>query len=341
MNPQRLNPNQKNPARKGIVLPLTGVLLILLIPVVGLAIDASVLYVLKARLSAATDASAIAAARSLNVGLTLAAQEASARARALAFFNANFPLGSWATKNQSVTVTVAETAFRTRTVTVNAYFDAPQYFMRMLGFTFTRVRAEGKASRRDINLMLVLDRSSSMNSNGACTAMKDAAKYFVSLFAEGRDRIGLITFGESYFLGFAPSMTFYTPLPAQITSISCGGNTSTAMALWQAYQQVITINEPGALNLLVLFTDGYPNGVTADYPTAIGATSQMRLILPSSRSTQPTSDATTSAARLAPWNLARARTATVTSTIATRATPGGASTPPGDGTRTGSPMTWR
>ena len=64
---------------KGIAILLTGVLLVLIIPIVGLAIDAGVLYALKSKLVLATDAAALAAARSLNLGLTLAAQETAAK----------------------------------------------------------------------------------------------------------------------------------------------------------------------------------------------------------------------------------------------------------------------
>jgi len=257
--------------QKGIAIMLTGVLLVLIIPVVGLAIDASVLYAMKARLSASADAAAIAAARSLSVGLTMAEQEESARERAEDFFAANFPENSWSTKAHSVSVDVAETAYRTRTVLVTAQLTAPQYFMRMLGYESTTVKAVGKASRRDVNLVIVLDRSYSMRDDVApgnpCSTMKSAAANFVNMFAEGRDRLALITYGSSWFLGMAPTMNFKTASPSlasRIGTISCDGNTSTAMAMWQAYQQLDVIDEPGTLNLMVVFTDGWPNGITGD-----------------------------------------------------------------------------
>ncbi|WP_321472671.1 VWA domain-containing protein [uncultured Paludibaculum sp.] len=249
----------------------------MIIPIVGLAVDAGVLFVLKTMVSASADAAAIAAARSLSVGLTIDAQKASATADALAFFNANMKPGSYGTKNQSVAIDIAESSYRTRTVTVTAQLDAPQYFMRYLGFNSTHIVASGKASRRDVNLMLVLDRSGSMKDsvppaadNGApCTTMRNAAATFVNMFAEERDRLGLITYGGSWYLSFAPSKTFKTGSPSmlsRIASISCNGGTGTGTALWNAYDQVSKINEPGTLNMIVLFTDGYANLVHANFP---------------------------------------------------------------------------
>jgi Mg-chelatase subunit ChlD len=259
--------------QKGIFLPLTAVLLAVLIPIVGLAVDAGVLFVLKTMISASADAAAIAAARNLSVGLTIGEQTASAQARAVDFFNANLKAGSFGTKNQSITVGINESAYRTRTVTVTASVDAPQYFMRYLGFNTTHVVATGKASRRDVNLILILDRSGSMkdtSSNGQpCTTMRNAATTFINMFAEQRDRLGLITYGGAWYLNFAPSMTFKTGSPSMLTrvaEVTCNGGTGTGSALNAAYNQLVTINEPGTLNMIVLFTDGYANLLHASFP---------------------------------------------------------------------------
>ncbi|MBE7543958.1 MAG: VWA domain-containing protein [Bryobacteraceae bacterium] len=259
---------------RGIAIMLTAVMLFVLVPVAGLALDAVLLYALKAKLSTAADAAAIAAARSLNVGMTLAEQENEARQRALDFFRANFPNNAYNTSNHSVNVTVAETAFRTRTVTVNAAINAPQYFMRWLGFSSTRINALGRASRRDVNLVMVLDRSGSMGNaataSSPCAVMKNAATTFTNMFAEGRDRLGFVAFGSGYHIGFSPSMNFKSggssSMPSRLGSMTCQGGTSTAMAAWKAYELLQAIDEPGALNLIVLFTDGWPNGITADLP---------------------------------------------------------------------------
>jgi Flp pilus assembly protein TadG len=252
---------------------LTAMLMMAIIPMVGLAVDAGVLFAVKAKLSSAVDASAIAAARSLSVGLTIDEQRTSAENRAKDFFRANFPSGNWWARNPTAAVEVKETATRTRTVFVTGEVVVPQMFMRYVGFDTVKVRAEGKASRRDVNLMIVLDRSYSMRDDVApgkpCTVMKTESKRFVNMFAESRDRLGLITYGAAFVPAFEPNTIFRTGannLPSKIDLISCDSNTGTSIALMEAYNRLKLINEPGALNLIVIFTDGVPNGIRADFP---------------------------------------------------------------------------
>lgn len=236
---------------------------------VGLAVDASYLYTVRAKLQMACDAGALAAARSLHVGLSMAAQETAARNRALAFFDANFPNGTMHTRNRTANVTVEETALRTRSVTVSASVTTPTYFMRLAGINSVNVAASGKASRRDVNMMMVLDRSGSMQQSGACEPMKSAARSFVSRFAEGRDRLGMITYSSTWFYAYPLTKNFKTQSPtldSVISTITCTGGTSTAMAISEAFNRLRALNEPGALNIIMLFTDGIPTGLTAQFP---------------------------------------------------------------------------
>lgn len=259
---------------KGIAVAMTAAMLTFVIPAAGLAVDASMLYGIRARLSMAADAAAVAAARSLSNGETLAAQEASAIDTAQRFFNANFPDGYLYSKNRTIGVAVAETALRTRTVTVEVSADAPSYFLRYLGRDMTKLRALGRASRRDVNLTLVLDRSGSLTSAGACGAMKAAASSFVRKFANFRDRVALVTYGGDSRVDFPIQITpgdFLTgagKIPDLISRINCVGATNTAQAIWQGYEQLKLVNEPGALNALIVFTDGQPNTLTFDFSSA-------------------------------------------------------------------------
>lgn len=250
---------------------LTALMMIVVIPIAGLAIDAGIMYAVRARLASASDAAALAAARSLAAGNTLADQEAAAQARATAFFRANFPEGTLETTNNSVTVSVSETESRVRKVTVTGKASAPVYFMQLLGFPRTLVSAVGEASRRDVNIMLSLDRSGSLNDNGGCIKLDEASRAFVGMFANGRDRVGFVTWGGSYRVDYAPTKYFKQSPSAsdeldKLYPGGCNGWTGSAQGLWVAYQQLVSVAEPGALNVIVFFTDGRPNTISADFP---------------------------------------------------------------------------
>lgn len=278
--PLRIDRFRSHEAReKGFALVLTAICLVITIPVVGLGIDASLMYGVKARITSAADAAAISSARNLSIGQTIAQQEANALSTANRFFDANFPPGTFLTNNsRTITPTVAETAYRTRTVTVDVTVTAPTIFMRYLNPNAVTVKTLGKASRRDVNVVMVVDRSGSMQDNGGCPAMKSAVVDFASRFANFRDRVGLVSYSNNFTVDFAlqnPPGDFQnatTGIPSKATAITCTGTTATGTGYWQGYEQLKLINEAGALNVILLMTDGQPNTVPFNFSTMIGTT---------------------------------------------------------------------
>jgi Flp pilus assembly protein TadG len=276
-----------------------------IIPMLGLFVDLGILYSAKARLQAGVDGAALAAARALNLGQTTAAQAVSAQQNAVNWFYANFPNGNWATSNTvmttaNVTVVDSPNNANLRQVTVTASTRVPTWFMKYLGFSGTTLTGSGQASRKDIVAMLVLDRSGSMcavngvagsqpcsksNTTSACAAMITAAKVFTGFFAEGRDQIGMLTFSDGYYLESKPTTNFQTLFgytnassgTGLIDTLTCGGGTGTAAAVSLAYNQLYQIAEPGAMNLIMLETDGLPNTLIYNYYATPGTTSTLAL----------------------------------------------------------------
>lgn len=115
--------------------------------------------------------------------------------------------------------------------------------------------------------MLVLDRSGSMNTGNVCATMRNAARAFVSRFANGSDTLGLITFMGSAHVDYNPNLNFQPDLTTTLGSINCGGATGTAQALSLALSQYKDGHFPnaGALNIVLLFTDGQPTAVAAEF----------------------------------------------------------------------------
>lgn len=165
------------------------------------------------------------------------------------------------------------------TVSVTANVSAPLYFMKILHFTSGTIVASSQTTRRNANVILVLDRSGSMNnSSNSCNALKQDVQNFSDQFIEGRDRLGLVTFSTAAEVDYAPILNFKTTptLSAKIGSMVCVGATSTEQGLKLGYDQIKAINQPGALNVIVFFTDGGANSVYADFPLKNSADSNSR-----------------------------------------------------------------
>lgn len=267
----------KRKNQTGFAVIMTALTMLVSIPLVGLAVDVAVLYMIRGKLQQAVDAAALAGARALANGSTVSAQAASAQSTAAVFFNANFPNGYWGTTNiQFPAPTVDSTSTPNyRTVTTTATVTAPLYFLRVLGQNTTTIATSSQAGRRDVAMMLVLDRSSSMDTypfqgTTPCKWMVQDATQFLNYFAPGRDMIGLVVFGSAVFT-YAPTATFTTPdangntIASLIGGISCGGNTNTVEAMYQAYNQLVVLNSSTRANVIVLMTDGRPNGFTGNY----------------------------------------------------------------------------
>jgi Flp pilus assembly protein TadG len=274
----------KKRGERGITLMMGAMSMVFIIPIIGLSIDVGFVYVIKTKLQAAVDGAALAAARALVLGSDTASQAVSAQNNAVTWFYANFPSGTYGSQN----ITMSQSDVQVfddpnnpnlRNVTVNARVQAKSFFMRWLGFSITDIGTTGNASRRDVVAMMVLDRSGSMGIS--CGDLRAAAKIFTGQFAAGRDRIGLISFSDGTVVHSAPTQNFRSVLgytndfgngSGAIDTIACNGGTATAAGVALAHNELFKINLPGAMNLILLETDGLPNSLHLNWWDAANST---------------------------------------------------------------------
>jgi len=264
--------------RRGAALILYTVLLPTMLLFCGLAIDLTMLYVVQTRLSTAVDGAALGAGRLL--GTTANTSEIAGE-----FLNANYPTGFWGSYNLTPSISVTTNA-SLHTIVVSATVQVPLLFLRVLRQQNCTVAATATAVRRDVRVELVLDRSYSMVNEMA--SMRTAATTFVNYFNPGTDELGLVVLSGSSFVsyptsempnysltsGTGPDVHFADPVTGSaqnmltlISNLQLGSDTNTSEAIWLAYMElkkaVAIDNDPTKANVIVLFTDGVPNGFTA------------------------------------------------------------------------------
>jgi hypothetical protein len=100
----------------------------------------------------------------------------------------------------------------------------------------------------------------------SCEAMVYNANQFIQNFSPF-DMLSEISFDSTVSLDYAPSNNFKESGAAgmgqSIANIQCGGNTNTTAALAMASSVLNYVNEPQALNHIVIFTDGVANSVNS------------------------------------------------------------------------------
>ena len=150
-------------------------------------------YLVKAKLNSAVDSASLAAARSVTLGDTQTEQAANARQSAKEFFNINYPdkfLLSTPTLNP-VGVTFDKGMV---TIDVSATASLPVSLMGVLGFKTLDVAASAQTIRKDLDMVLVMDTSGSLNGNAK--AVRAAGVSFLNKFNTTVDRVGLLHFAS-------------------------------------------------------------------------------------------------------------------------------------------------
>jgi Flp pilus assembly protein TadG len=259
-------------AQRGAVSIVVAASILLLLAVVGIAVDSGLGYMVKAKLDAASDAAAVAAGEAVTNGSSQAEQSANAIAAAQNFFNANYPTGYLGT---TASLNTPSVAFNQGTVTIDTSAQAslPVGFMHLFGFSLLNVASASETVRKDLDLVLIIDTTGSMATDPAVPpAVRSAAITFLQQFNQLTDRVALIHFAygtvvDQPFNGNARGFNM-AAMTKSIRAFNFAGSTNSEEAYWNALNQLNTvITQPSSLRVIVFFSDGAPNSFASIFPT--------------------------------------------------------------------------
>lgn len=254
--------------QKGQIFIIVAISLVVLLGSIGLAVDAGMGYLIKAKLNAAVDSASIAAARAVTNGATQAQQTASAVKAGRDFFNANYPTGYL---GGTVNFPDPQVVFNGGQVTIDtsATASVPVTFMRVMNFKLLTVAAAAEAVRKDLDMAFVMDTSGSMIPVAA--TVQANAKLFLAKFNPILDRVALIHFSEGAVVDdpIRPVLRGFdlTSMSAHIGRFNFGGNTNSGEGMWNARNQlngILPVNR-SSLRVIVFFSDGAPNTFASQF----------------------------------------------------------------------------
>lgn len=236
---------------RGAVAVIVALAMVPLLGMVGLALDLGRAYVVRANLSRAMDAAVLGSARVLRQGRDAAEQEAFAIAAANGVVQGR--------DGVDLALSIGTNAEGHSTVSMQGNVVVPTYFMRVLGYNSLPVASVAEAVVPPIDLVLVVDRSGSLEAQGAWEPLRDAATRFVRFFDNRIDQMGLVSFQVRANIEAPLDFQFTGPLTSAMATMNSAGDTNTGEGLRLALEQFQLPNvRDHAAKVVVFFTDGRP-----------------------------------------------------------------------------------
>lgn len=176
-----------------------------MVAMVGSGVDMSRAYLVQARMQQACDAAALAARKRLSASETTGGEiPTDVRAIADDFFDANFDDGSYGSRNTEFTLTAGTPTRMDGRATV----ELPSSLMAVVGFDKfdIAVNCSAELNLPNIDVMLVLDLSSSMFTNNRIGSLREAVLAFYDEVhavkpPNARVRIGVVPYSSTVNVG--------------------------------------------------------------------------------------------------------------------------------------------
>ena len=164
------------------------------------------------------------------------------------------------------------TMVETDKISVTGNVNATATLARLFGIDTIPVAATGVAQKKEVEIMMILDRSGSM-AGTKMTALKNASKGFLDFFAEtqDKDKVGLISFATTAGTNGLPDRAlgtnFVSPMKTAINNMTAVGATNAEDAVDMAdgaggfTDQTGVPGDRRIQQFVVFFSDGMPTAL--------------------------------------------------------------------------------
>jgi Flp pilus assembly protein TadG len=258
-------------SERGQIMLVFALVLTVLVLFTGMAIDAGILYVTKAKLSTSVDAACLTGMKTLSQGQPIATTLATE------IFDANY-----GPNPPTPTITFPLDPYGDQQVKVVATVNVHTLFIRILPqFAIVPVGDIAVSTRSKLIMSVVLDRSGSMGPDGGEVALKNAVPTFVGDFDQTFNEVAMISFADNATVDVAINYNFISPIQNAVKLMNANGGTfgtgagtkpvlsptiGPPLSLAQIQNDSVVVN-PGqnVVKVVVYFTDGLMNTIQDNF----------------------------------------------------------------------------